>query len=202
MTRRFRPARFPGRGVVASATRPGNRAALDPLELGLVYDAFVRSPLAMAMMAMDGSLVRCNEAWVEFAGAFDEGELLGTSLAGAIQPRERAGLKSAFDRLASGDTASWRRELRFLRADGRIAWGRVTLTAIRDDASRPVVVFAQVDDVTERRSADRLRGISQSISDVLALSADLTSTLPATLRLLCRGLEFDAGAVWLRAGEG
>jgi len=67
---------------------------------------------------------------------------------------------------------------------------------------RPVVVFAQVDDVTGQRAADRLRGVWQSISDVLALSADLTHTLPATLRLLCRGLDFDAGAIWLLDDDG
>jgi len=96
MTRRFRPARFPGRGAVAAATGPGDRAALDALELGLVYDAFVRSPVAMAMIGMDGALVRCNDAWVAFAGAGDEGELA------RHEPRGRdpvAGPRWAEDRL-------------------------------------------------------------------------------------------------------
>ena len=202
MTRRFRPARFPGRGVVASATRPGKRADLDPLELGLVYDAFVRSPIATAMIATDGGLVRCNEAWVAFIGAFarpscsTRASPARSSRANAPGSRTPSTTSRRATRRAGGASCA------SCAPTAATPGGRVTLTAIRDDERRPVVVFAQVDDVTERRSADRLRGISQSISDVLALSADLANTLPATLRLLCRGLEVDAGAVWLRTGEG
>ena len=89
MTRRFVLARFPGRGVVDIRDAAGVPWCSDMLELGLVDAAPVRSPVAMAMMAMDGSLVRCNEVWSSSTGAFDEGELPGTSLA-AHHPAARA----------------------------------------------------------------------------------------------------------------
>jgi PAS domain S-box-containing protein len=189
-----------GAVALADAPPPAEQAGTEAdggLGIGLIYDAFVGSPMAMAMIATDGSLLRCNAAWLAFLGARSEADVTGAGLADFVHSRDRGALKAALARFAEGEPASWKRELRFTCHDGRVAWGRSTLSVVRDGRSRPLMIFAHVDDVTERRQTDRLRGVRRSISDLLARSNGLDATCSEVLRLICGGLAWDAGAVWV-----
>jgi PAS domain S-box-containing protein len=193
-----------GGGVaVAEPPLPERAANVADSDLGgrLIYDAFVGSPVAMAMVATDGSLLRCNAAFLGLLGARAEADLTGSGFADYVHPRDRGALKGALARFAEGESASWKRELRLTCPDGRVAWGQATLSVVRDLRGRPLMIFAHVDDVTERRQIDHLRGLRRSIGEVLARSEDVEATCTEVLRLICGGLAWDLGALWLLEGE-
>ena len=59
-----------------------------------------------------------------------------------------------FNRLLSGESDYFRVEKRFVRRDGRIIWGRLTVSMTRSAAGKPQFPLAMIEDITERQRAE------------------------------------------------
>jgi diguanylate cyclase (GGDEF)-like protein/PAS domain S-box-containing protein len=129
---------------------------------------FDSSPVAIAMVARDGTLERVNDAFCQFLQR-DRSELLGRdpmdfthpddverSLAKTLEvqqlvPEQRVPLEPV--------------EKRYLLPDGSVAWGRLQLAPL-NQADDPGVLVAQVVDITERKR-DEARLVQQAHYDSL-----------------------------------
>ena len=112
--------------------------------------AFEEAPIGMAIATIDGRFLQVNRALCTFTGR-DQDELEGTPLVRLMHPDDRDDEAQALARLARGDGGAIRGERRWLHAAGRIVWGAVNATLVRDGAGVPHHVLLQVQDVTERR---------------------------------------------------
>ena len=118
--------------------------------------AFLDAPIGMAVVGLDGRFLRVNPALCRMLGHSDE-ELLGADYRDFQHPDERDDSGAALTALRSGRMTS-QSERRYVRADGSEAWGQVSTTLLRGGRDRPDVLFAQVQDVTERhRTEQQLR---------------------------------------------
>ncbi len=61
---------------------------------------------------------------------------------------------SQWEGLAAGARDSYRRENRYLRGDGSVLWGLVTVSALRDDDGQFAGALAQVQDITAQKTAE------------------------------------------------
>jgi hypothetical protein len=75
--------------------------------------------------------------------------------------------------LLAGEKELYEREKRYLHKDGRVLWGRVTCSLVRDAAGRPLHFIAQVQDVTQRKHDEQaLRESEERFRSLTMLSSD------------------------------
>jgi diguanylate cyclase (GGDEF)-like protein/PAS domain S-box-containing protein len=114
--------------------------------------AFTDAPIGMAALDSEGRFLRVNPSLCRMLRRTAD-ELLGTTYREYIHPDELEESAADFVALRSG-RSTHESERRYVRADGSVAWGLVSTTPLRPVAGRPWVIFAQVQDVTERRRAE------------------------------------------------
>ena len=68
--------------------------------------------------------------------------------------RENKEEQIQFERLLRGDTQHYQVEQRFARKDGRLIWGRMTVSLIRSTAGSPSFLVSMIEDITERLRAE------------------------------------------------
>ncbi len=127
------------------------RGPAGPIEgLGV---AFERAAIGMALVGLDGRLLRVNRALCELLGRATA-ELVGASIGELTERRELAG---ALQELARGapSRSFWEVEQRVTRADGSFVDLRFSLTPLDDGQGRTLGLLAQTENLTERNQATR-----------------------------------------------
>lgn len=112
---------------------------------------FDQAAIGMGTMTLSGTVVRANAALTRLAGQ-SESALAGSrypDLAASAECRDE--LRQKIVRLGRGDIDM--AEAEHPLAGGAGAWVRSTLAAVADSDGRPLYLFAQAEDVTERRRA-------------------------------------------------
>jgi diguanylate cyclase (GGDEF)-like protein/PAS domain S-box-containing protein len=118
-------------------------------------ELFDRSPAGTAIVDDDGIFGEVNDALCAFLGRTRD-ELIGTSYDLVLHPDERRGAgeaRSRYKRLTSG---THRAERRFVRPDGIVRWGRLSVTRVIDE-DRPTNLVSLEDVTAVKEVEDRLR---------------------------------------------
>jgi diguanylate cyclase (GGDEF)-like protein/PAS domain S-box-containing protein len=117
---------------------------------------FEDSPTAMALAGLDMTLLDANAAFAAFLGR-DLHELVGQKIAAFTEPGDMLVQRTLHEDLLAGETGHYTMEKRYLRPDGTLVWGEVTVSLVRDARGRPVSLHSQIQDTSERRhSAEAL----------------------------------------------
>jgi PAS domain S-box-containing protein len=142
---------------------------------GTVFD---QAAIGMATMTLSGTVVRANAALAKIAG-LSEGALAGRRYSElADSPAGADALRRAVDRLGSGQSEM--AEIEHPLAGGTGAWVRSILAVVADPDGRPLYLFAQAEDVTQRRRAqeelraseERFRLLVESVTDYAIFMLD------------------------------
>ncbi len=123
----------------------------------LFRTAFENAPVGMALFGVSGDnrgrLLQANAALCDFL-ARSEGELVGQELHRLSHREDLDADLAAMASLMDGHMTTSILETRYPRADGRVAWGIVHRTLLRDETGKPLYGVAQVQDITERKQAE------------------------------------------------
>jgi len=113
---------------------------------------FEQSGVGVALLRAESEIVEANEAMGAFLGVAPA-SLVGERLY-AYSPSEDAEVVRAMAReVAEGARESASAELRYVRPEGEVAWGSLTLT--RAELARDAHLIAVLQDVTQRKSLER-----------------------------------------------
>jgi diguanylate cyclase (GGDEF)-like protein/PAS domain S-box-containing protein len=112
---------------------------------------FEHSAVGIAMLDDNARILDSNGAFQRFLG-YDERELRGRATHEFASPEEAESARELVNDVAGATGASSAAEMRYLRRDGRTAWGSVTLS--RADGSPNLRMIAMVQDVSERKSLE------------------------------------------------
>lgn len=115
------------------------------------------APIGMALVDLDHRYIEPNRRLCEMLGYSTE-ELTRLTFEDVTHPDDVAiGLKR-LDLLVAGETESVEMEKRYVRSDGSLLWGRLSVSVIRRKNGDPAYFVKQVEDITEmRRTRDDLR---------------------------------------------
>ncbi len=118
--------------------------------------AFSDAPVGVALVSLDGEILRANRAFGALVGLSPEA-LVGSNLRDITHPDD-ATLGLAERRLiAAGVSDGYHLEKRYVHVDGRVVWVQVHASCVRDSGGRPLYLIGHVQDVTEQRQMrDRL----------------------------------------------
>lgn len=149
---------------------------------------FEQSPVGVAYVALDGTLVRVNRRFGEITGYGRELEQL--TFLEITHPEDLPATREAQRRLRAGEIDSISMEKRYLRKDGSVVWVDMFSTLIRDDQGRPVHLISVVQDIDDRKHAqDEVNRLNSELEGrVRARTAELTAS-NEQLRVANRELE-------------
>ncbi len=118
--------------------------------------AFEEGAVAMALTALDSTLLEVNSSFCRMLG-FRESELVGRSFTEITHPDDRTANLVGTRRLARGEIPSFRMQKRYLRKDGSVLWADMSTASVRGAGGRPLYCVTHIQDVTERKQAERER---------------------------------------------
>lgn len=147
--------------------------------------AFDDSPIGMDLVDLHGRFVRVNAAFCRMMGYKSE-QLKGMHIREITHPEERQRDKVAMREFLSGQRQTYQTEKRYLRADGEVVWGLLSVTVVADAQGQPLHFFGQVQDITQlkqdetelRRQAQELARSNQELDDFAYIAShDLKTPL-------------------------
>jgi PAS domain S-box-containing protein len=168
--------------------------------------AFENAPIGIALVTVgDGRIIEVNRALAKMLGR-PEPLFIGSALSEAVHPEDAGLLK------LEGNS-----ELRFMRMDGVPVWAEVNASTVHDGGGGAQHVIVQVEDITERKEAERERaarareraaraeaeavadtmGKLQAVTDVALRHLTLTDLLEAVLPRICETMDVDAAGILL-----
>jgi diguanylate cyclase (GGDEF)-like protein/PAS domain S-box-containing protein len=112
---------------------------------------YERGAVATAILDLEGVVTSVNPAMCEFSGRTAD-EIVGQPAQEYVHPDDRDDAV-ARDRIIRGDRTPLER--RFLRPIGPPVWGLVNLSLVRHDDGTPAYIYAQVQNITERKEAEQ-----------------------------------------------
>ncbi|MCU0525535.1 MAG: PAS domain S-box protein [Elainella sp. Prado103] len=138
--------------------------------------SFDDAGIGMAILSLHGRFLRVNRALCQMLG-YSAAELLERSLSAVIHPDDPfvPWGKQSTDQFAGNHTGQT--EQRLLHRQGRIVWGLMNLSLLRDPNDRPLYYISQIQDISEhqqieaalRRSEERNRAILSTIPDLMSV---------------------------------
>jgi diguanylate cyclase (GGDEF)-like protein/PAS domain S-box-containing protein len=137
--------------------RSGDESVIRPDQLdgagheSVVRQLFDHSPIAMGLVDLGGSFLDVNPA---MSGYLQRGgtELRSMSLAEVTHPDDIA-VDVAFQQdLLIGRRDSYRLQKRFVRVDGAVLWGDLSVCTVRDEYGSPCRLIVQIADITAERA--------------------------------------------------
>jgi diguanylate cyclase (GGDEF)-like protein/PAS domain S-box-containing protein len=117
----------------------------------MMRKTFEQAPVGMAVFGADRRLQQANPAYCAFLGRRIE-DLIGMQVKDFTHPEDVQTTEQGSLKVRTGGAEVVRLEKRYLHADGRTIWGRLSLTALQTGYGE-THVLAQLEDVTASREA-------------------------------------------------
>jgi PAS domain S-box-containing protein len=123
----------------------------------LFHYLFEQSSLGIAVEDLEGTLLLANPALCSMLG-YREDELCGMSCSQFANPEDSQDDWALFQQLRAGVIDKYSLEKRYVRKHGGQVWGHLNVSLLRNGDGGSPLVFAFVEDITERkRSEEALR---------------------------------------------
>jgi len=117
--------------------------------------AIEHAAIGMALVGLDGKLIRVNRALCGIVG-YSEVELLARSCYEDIShPDDIANDKAQANRLVAGEIVTYQLEKRYLHKDGSVIHCLRCVSLVRNGEGKPLYFVSQVQDISERKAAER-----------------------------------------------
>ncbi len=128
---------------------------------------FENAPIGMAIATVESQrLLKTNKMLQQILG-YSEAEMLGLNLDAFVHPDDLGDEPELYRQLLTGERECVQRERRYLRKDGQVIWGRLMISAMRDDGGEPQFAIGLVEDITEkRRIEEQLQRSLKELSDI------------------------------------
>jgi len=137
-------------GIVRDVTESQRREALLRHSEARFRSLFNNASVGMALVDPQGRVVEANEADCRFLG-YGRGELIGMRASRFIHPDDIAIDRDLYQELLRGERDSYSVDKRYLRKDGTVVWGRLSVSLIPEDEWDQRYTVVVCEDIDERR---------------------------------------------------
>jgi PAS domain S-box-containing protein len=119
---------------------------------------FDDAPIGMALTGEDYRFIRANRAFCTMVG-YSEEELKNLTFGEITHPEDRSTDEKHAERLFNGEIGAYKRRKRYIRKDGTVVWGDLTVAIVRSQAdNNPAHALAMVENATTHKLLeDQLR---------------------------------------------
>ena len=137
----------------------------------MFHSAFENAPVAMCLVAPQGRFLNVNAAFSRML-EYSKDELRSMSFGEVTHPDDLSASKEWVDNLLAGIEPAQDLDKRYIRKSGQVVWGIVRSFLLRDADGNPLFFITHVQDITERKRAER------QIADSLAFIQKMFETSP------------------------
>jgi PAS domain S-box-containing protein len=159
------------------------------------FKAFNNSGSGMALVSTKGAWLEVNPMLLSFFG-YEKQELLTKSFEDVTHPEDLNKDLDALKQLLKGEVESYRVEKRYIKKNGGIIWGLLSVSLIQKEDGAPRFFVLQIEDITEiKLLVDELEDRNGALS---ATSDDLkgkVSQLEEFNRIVAHNLRGPAGSI-------
>ena len=125
-----------------------------PLASEIRYQAiFEQAAGGIVHCSLDGHFIKINESFADFVG-YKREELQPLGCAAVTFPEDVDEDLIGIEKLLSGEFSRYERDKRFVRKDGTVVWGHVTMSLMLDEAGQPVELLAVIQNIHDRKMAE------------------------------------------------
>lgn len=114
---------------------------------------FSKAPIGMAMIALDGSLIRVNPSFNRITG-YTSDQTSRLRIQDMIPPEDHERDLLMMTRLIGGEVDNYVTEKRLVGKSGREVWVMMATSVSRDDEGSPLHLIVQLQDVTDRKELE------------------------------------------------
>ncbi len=118
------------------------------------YSIFTQSPIGAVVVDLDKKFVRANNAFCKFTG-YSESELIGKTIADITCPEDVEIGMSEMKQLAAGEIENSTVRKRYLRKDGTVIYGEISISVVRDENKKPLYFLPVIKDITGEKELER-----------------------------------------------
>ncbi len=123
----------------------------------LLRGAFDSAPIGMALVGLDGLIMRVNQAMCDLSG-YEMEDFIGKNVFRFTHPDDVELSKRYMANVAAGKCTGYSIDKRYLGKEGEVIWARLTASMVRGQDGRPQYIIAQVENVTDKHKlSERLR---------------------------------------------
>lgn len=159
-------------------------------------DIFENAVEGIFQSTPDGRFLTVNQALASMCGYETPQELIsGVHSIGTKLFVDRARLAELMQ-LLEGAEAVLGFEAEMYRRDGSTMWVSENIRAVRDEQGLLLYLEGTMEDISERRRAERRRQLHEATARVFAEAATVAEARPKVLKAVCELLEWEMGAVW------
>jgi PAS domain S-box-containing protein len=152
------------RAELAAAEADADRQA----SVELFENAFKYATIGMALVRLDGSFLKINDAFCDLVG-YPEDRMLALDFQAITHPDDLNADLTFLEDLLAGKRSTYQMDKRYRRADGAIVWVNLSVSMVRDSEGRPKHFVSQVQDLTARRKAETgYRMMAENLTDMIA----------------------------------
>ncbi|WP_431095379.1 PAS domain S-box protein [Polaromonas aquatica] len=135
-------------------------------------NAFEHAAIGMTLIGIDSRRLKVNTAFCQMLG-YSEAEMLSRTIHDLTHPDDIAWDLEQRRRALAGEIESFHVEKRYIHKSGRIVWGYMSCSLVRDADRKPLQFIAQIQDITERKETEQvLRESEERFRALTALSSD------------------------------
>jgi diguanylate cyclase (GGDEF)-like protein/PAS domain S-box-containing protein/hemerythrin-like metal-binding protein len=117
---------------------------------------FEHTALPMVRNSLQGEFIEVNDAWCNLFGyGRDEALAQHLSWQRLTHPEDLDPDSILVKQLLAGEIDDFRVEKRYIRKDGRVLWGILQVTMVRDENGAPEYFISALQDITDRKQLER-----------------------------------------------
>ena len=141
------------------------------------------APIGMALVALDGTFTRVNRVLCEIAGYAAE-DLTTLKFQDITHADDLVADVALREQLARGEIPRYQLEKRYIRKDGSLVDTMMSRSILRGPDDAPLCYIAQVEDISERKRAERaLRCSEAKFSGIVSIAADAIISVDTNQRI-------------------
>lgn len=116
---------------------------------------FANAPIGIALVGLDGSFQRVNQALCRITG-YNEQELTELTFQDITHPDDLDIDLNEATRLLHGEISSYQMDKRYYAKDGHLIWIHLSGSIVRDGEGEPVHFIAHIEDISARKRDEEL----------------------------------------------
>jgi PAS domain S-box-containing protein len=141
------------------------------------------APIGMALVALDGTFTRVNRVLCEITG-YNAEELTKLKFQDITHPDDFSTDVRLSHQLARGEIPRYQLEKRYIRRDGSIVDIMLSRSILRGPDNAPLCYITQVEDISERKRAERAVQRSEAkFSGIVSIAADAIISVDTNHRI-------------------
>jgi len=151
---------------------------------------FDEAGIGIALVDLSGRPVESNRALQNWLG-YTDAELAGMDFLEFTHPDDVSLDWGHIREMLAGERDSYRVEKRYLRKDGRLVWGSLTVSAVRDQDRTPLFLVAMLEDVTAQRRTEERNSALQALGERLNVATSPKAAAQIVLDVADQLLRWD-----------